>query len=96
MIGKIGTAPAWFGNLTQLVKVYLYGSQLNDLEILGALPNLMLLQLFNQAYTGEKLTFGAGAFPSLRKLVINGTDELTEMRFEEEGALPRMESIQIG
>lgn len=92
--GEIGTTPAWFGNLTRLVKIYLEWSRLKDLEILGALPILMLLQLFSFAYTGEKLIFRTGAFPSLRKLVISLTSQLTEMRFED-GTSPRMESIHI-
>jgi len=75
------------------VKIYLRHSYLKDLQILGALPQLMLLQLIDNAYTGEKLTFRTGAFPSLRKLVSQGY-YLTEMRFEED-ASPHMESIHI-
>ncbi|XP_066391739.1 disease resistance protein RGA5-like [Miscanthus floridulus] len=69
LIGELQVTPAWFGSLTQLVKIYLRHSNLKDLQILGALPQLMLLQLIDYAYTGEKLTFRTGAFPSLRKLV---------------------------
>ena len=92
LIGKLQVTPAWFGSLTQLVKIYLQDSNLKDLQILGALPQLMLLQLIDNAYTGEKLTFRTGAFPSLRKLV-SLENKLTEMRFEED-ASPHMESIQ--
>ncbi|CAD6221624.1 unnamed protein product [Miscanthus lutarioriparius] len=68
---------------------------IGKLQILGALPQLMLLQLINDAYTGEKLTFRTGAFPSLRKLVYEEFEyTLTEMRFEED-ASPHMESIHI-
>ncbi|KAG0541378.1 hypothetical protein BDA96_02G011400 [Sorghum bicolor] len=94
LIGKMRMTPAWLGNLTKLVKIYLKWTYLNDLGILGALPNLMLLQLINKAYSGEKLTFRTGAFPSLKKLVIFQRYELTEMRFED-GTSPHMESIQI-
>ncbi|XP_066389251.1 putative disease resistance RPP13-like protein 3 [Miscanthus floridulus] len=94
LIGKLQVTPAWFGSLTLLVKIYLRESYLKDLQILGALPQLMLLQLIGNAYTGEKLTFRTGAFPSLRKLVSQGY-KFTEMRFEED-ASPHMESIDIG
>ena len=94
MIGKIGTTPAWFGDLGQLVKVYLEWTYLEDLEILRALPNLMLIQLFRRAYSGEKLTFRTGAFPGRRKLVLSQPEGLTEVTFEED-ASPFVESIHI-
>ncbi|CAD6221632.1 unnamed protein product [Miscanthus lutarioriparius] len=94
LIGKIGTTPAWFGDLGQLVKVYLEWTYLEDLEILRALPNLMLIQLFRRAYSGEKLTFRTGAFPGLRKLVLSQPEGLTEVTFEED-ASPFVESIHI-
>ncbi|CAD6221625.1 unnamed protein product [Miscanthus lutarioriparius] len=93
LIGKLQVTPAWFGSLTQLVKIYLQHSYLKDLQILGALPQLMLVQLIGNAYTGKKLTFRTGAFPSLRKLV-SREYKLTKMRFEED-ASPHMESIHI-
>lgn len=94
LIGKMQMTPAWLGNLTKLVKIYLNWTCLNDLVMLGALPNLMLLELFNGAYIGKKLTFRTGAFPSLRKLVVCDRYGLTEMRFED-CTSPHMESIHI-
>ncbi|CAD6221630.1 unnamed protein product [Miscanthus lutarioriparius] len=94
LIGKIGTTPAWFGDLGQLVKEYLEWTYLEDLEILRALPNLMLIQLFRRAYSGEKLTFRTGAFPGRRKLVLSQPEGLTEVTFEED-ASPFVESIHI-
>lgn len=93
--GYLGEMSNWFGNLAQLVKLYLRRSQLKEgksMEILGALPNLMLLRLYRKAYAGEKLVFGAGAFPNLRKLDIRV--ELREVIFEE-GTSPQMEKIEI-
>ncbi|WVZ81525.1 hypothetical protein U9M48_028892 [Paspalum notatum var. saurae] len=96
--GNMGEMPDWFRNLTKLVKVTLYVSQLNEvktMEILGALPNLMLLRLWSASYVGKELVFREGAFPFLRKLVVWELDQLTELRFEE-GASPQIESIGIG
>ncbi|TKW21000.2 hypothetical protein SEVIR_4G190400v4 [Setaria viridis] len=97
LYGYIGEMPNWFRNLAQLVKILLFGSKLEEgkaMEILGALPNLIVLCLYEEAYVGEKLVFAEGAFLSLRKLDIRSLDQLREMRFEEGGS-PQMESIEI-
>ncbi|KAL6596584.1 hypothetical protein ACP70R_047227 [Stipagrostis hirtigluma subsp. patula] len=58
LAGHIGKLPGWFRNLTHLVKIYLRDSRLEEgetMEILGALPNLMLVTLSLQAYVGKEL-----------------------------------------
>jgi len=95
--GSLWDLPNWFGNLTQLVKMHLSRSRLkegNTMEILGALPNLMLLRLYRNAYVGEKLIFRREAFPNLKEIDIYFLKQLREMRFEE-GAAPQMRSIDI-
>ncbi|TVU13274.1 hypothetical protein EJB05_40811 [Eragrostis curvula] len=87
----------WFRNLTQLVKLRLYGSALKEgktVEILGALPHLMLLNLGRYAYDGKELVFRQGAFLNLRKLTIEKVYYLGEIRFEQD-AVSQMESIEI-
>uniref|UniRef100_A0A0E0A4X9 Uncharacterized protein n=1 Tax=Oryza glumipatula TaxID=40148 RepID=A0A0E0A4X9_9ORYZ len=87
----------WLRELTHLVKIHLWGSELKEgktIEILGELPNLMVLRLRRNAYVGEKLLFQAEAFPKLRKLEIKSLQELREMRFEEHTS-PQMETIEI-
>uniref|UniRef100_A0A0E0DWS6 Rx N-terminal domain-containing protein n=1 Tax=Oryza meridionalis TaxID=40149 RepID=A0A0E0DWS6_9ORYZ len=82
--------------LTHLVKIELGGSELKEgktVEILGELPNLMVLRLLWDAYVGVKL-FRADAFAKLRKLDITYLDNLRHMRFEERTS-PRMETIDI-
>jgi len=71
--GSLADMPNWFGNLKQLVKMHLSRSKLKEdktMEILGALPNLMLLRLYRNAYVGEKLVFRRGAFPKLKEVDI--------------------------
>ncbi|GJN24285.1 hypothetical protein PR202_gb12018 [Eleusine coracana subsp. coracana] len=98
LTGHIGDKVDWFRNLTQLVKLRLEQSMLEEgkaVEILGALPNLMLLDLQPGAYVGKKLVFRQGAFRNLRKLHCRVvSDELIEIRFEQ-GASPQMESIEV-
>jgi disease resistance protein RPM1 len=67
------------------------------MEILGALPNLMLFSLGWNSYIGEILVFRTGAFPNLKKLFIFRSslhDCLREVNFED-GTSPRMEMIEI-
>ncbi|GJN10498.1 hypothetical protein PR202_ga28596 [Eleusine coracana subsp. coracana] len=87
-----------------LVKLRLLGSRLKGgkaVEILGALPNLMLLHLQSEAYMGKKLVFRQGAFQNLRKLNFytltyeHYVEPLRGIRFEQ-NASPQMESIEVG
>ncbi|KAG0528878.1 hypothetical protein BDA96_05G050500 [Sorghum bicolor] len=103
LYGYIGEMTDWFRNLTHLVKILLYKSQLKEdktMEILGELPKLMLLQFFYSGYlpstakTMEKLVFGTGAFLNIRALEIWQMDGLKEIRFEE-GTSHQMERIEI-
>ncbi|CAN6197960.1 unnamed protein product [Urochloa humidicola] len=95
--GSLLDLPNWFGNLKHLVKMHLSRSRLKEdktMEILGALPNLMLLRLYRNAYVGEKLVFRREAFPNLKEIDIYYLEQLREMRFEE-GTAPHMRSIEI-
>jgi len=98
LYGYIGEMTDWFRNLTHLVKLFLWDSQLKEdktMEILGELPKLMLLRIRFCAYLGEKLMFGTGAFLNLRTLEIwYRNDNLKEIRFEE-GTSPQLERIEI-
>ncbi|KAJ1259020.1 hypothetical protein BS78_10G121500 [Paspalum vaginatum] len=95
--GSLVDTPNWFGNLKQLVKMQLSRSKLKEdktMEILGVLPNLMLLRLYRNAYVGEKLVFRSGAFPNLKEVDIYFLKQLREIVFEE-GTAPHMGSIEI-
>jgi disease resistance protein RPM1 len=95
--GSLSDLPNWFGNLKQLVKMHLSRSRIKEgktMEVLGMLPNLMLLRLYRNAYVGEKLVFRREAFPNLKEIDIYFLKQLREMRFEE-GTAPQMGSIEI-
>ncbi|KAM3196479.1 hypothetical protein ACQJBY_072252 [Aegilops geniculata] len=96
--GRLGGIPLWFGNMTHLVKLYLWGSVIKEegkiMETLGPLPNLMQLHLKEDSYIGEKLVFKMGAFPNLKKLDTQCAWQLREVQFEE-GTSPQLEMIHI-
>uniref|UniRef100_A0A0A9GNE9 Uncharacterized protein n=1 Tax=Arundo donax TaxID=35708 RepID=A0A0A9GNE9_ARUDO len=98
LLGHIGDKADWFRNLTQLLKIRLVRSKLEEgktMEVLGALPKLMLLDLGRESYVANALVFGKGAFLNLRKLDICDLIQLREIGFEQ-GASPQVESIEIG
>lgn len=64
------------------------------MEILGALPNLMILHLGWESYVGKRLVLKAEAFPNLRTLNMWGLNQPRQVVFEE-GPSPQMERIQI-
>ncbi|GJN00013.1 hypothetical protein PR202_ga17160 [Eleusine coracana subsp. coracana] len=89
--------PDCFRNLTQLVKIQLWWSRLDEdrtIDILGGLPKLMFLNLNYSAYDGKKLVVRQGALQNLIKIDIWSQFHLTEIGFEQ-GASPKLESIEI-
>ncbi|XP_044961310.1 putative disease resistance RPP13-like protein 3 [Hordeum vulgare subsp. vulgare] len=98
MNGSLLEIPNWIGSLMHLVKLMLYCDGLKEgersMEMLGALPNLMLLRLGFDSTIGEKLVFVAETFPNLRNLGVYVMHGLREVRFEE-GALPQIAEIRI-
>uniref|UniRef100_A0A0E0PSU0 Uncharacterized protein n=1 Tax=Oryza rufipogon TaxID=4529 RepID=A0A0E0PSU0_ORYRU len=96
LYGRIRVMPDSFRNLKQLRKIFLRLSELDGraIEILGTLPNLMLLNLDGRAYVGNELAFKKHEFPNLKELRISMLSELRGIRFEKD-ALPHMERMEI-
>ncbi|XP_044366527.1 putative disease resistance RPP13-like protein 3 [Triticum aestivum] len=97
LYGDLEEMPEWVGSLKHLVRVYFGGSCINEdkiMEMLGKLPNLMVLNLRGKARDEKKLVFRAKSFQNLKKLWISFTSELREVRFQK-GALPQMQNLEF-
>ncbi|KAJ3696917.1 hypothetical protein LUZ61_000622 [Rhynchospora tenuis] len=95
--GRIGKLPAWISSLYNLAKVNLFYTRLDDaaIVVLQELPNLLLLNLLNDAYVGTRLTFRSAKFSKLKELwVCGGFENLEELVFEE-GTLPELQTLEI-
>ncbi|KAE8806196.1 Disease resistance protein RPM1 [Hordeum vulgare] len=88
-----GGLPPWITELHQLAKVTLRDTSLTGHAIrpLGKLGGLRCLRLRQMSYAEMKITFGKEEFPSLKFLIIEGTD-ITNIIFES-GTTPRLEKI---
>ncbi|GMY30835.1 disease resistance protein RPM1-like [Fagus crenata] len=76
--------PEWIPQLQHLVRIRIFWSKLSDdpLKAFQNLPNLLELQISNQAYIGEQLHFQKGGFPKLKILILenlNGFPQLKEV-----------------
>ena len=89
--------PGWIPRLQNLARLRIFWSRLNEdpLKGLQNLPNLLELDISQQAYRGEQLHFRTGGFPKLRKLTLRYLDELNSLIIEE-GTLPLLENLEFG
>ncbi|KAK8498238.1 hypothetical protein V6N11_062115 [Hibiscus sabdariffa] len=80
LVGKLGQVPRWFNTLLNLKSLSLQGSELGEHTIshIQALPNLLKLNLVENAFVGERLCFVAG-FEKLQHLGLRGLSELKEI-----------------
>uniref|UniRef100_A0A453J8H9 NB-ARC domain-containing protein n=3 Tax=Aegilops tauschii TaxID=37682 RepID=A0A453J8H9_AEGTS len=88
--------PPWITELHQLAKITLRDTSLTDhaIRLLGKLTGLRCLRLRQMSYAEMKITFGKEEFPSLKFLIIEGSD-ITNIIFES-GAAPGLEKIAWG
>ncbi|OAY79501.1 Disease resistance protein RPM1, partial [Ananas comosus] len=91
-VPKLATS---FGSLTNLTKLELFESELDEdtFPYLQALPALMLLHLF-WAYDGMKLHFQATSFPKLKKLTIVDATNLSQVEIER-GAMASLNKLHL-
>ncbi|PON56965.1 LRR domain containing protein [Trema orientale] len=97
LVGRLEKLPEWIQNLQNLQGLCLCLSRLSDIELskcLQGLPNLVSLELLDQAYEGEQLQFEEGGFRKLKRLTLNRLYRLQLVKIDK-GALPVLELLDI-
>ncbi|CAM0952448.1 unnamed protein product [Alopecurus aequalis] len=94
--GRLGKLPDWMKSLKDLGKVKLLQTQLKqvDIDVMGNLPNLTLLALWEGSFAHGSLCFSEGTFQKLKQLYIEGL-EITKTIEIEEGTLPVLEKLEV-
>jgi Leucine-rich repeat (LRR) protein len=96
--GQLRKLPKWFPFLSNLTELTLRATELSakeDLEVLARLPSLIYLRLHHSAYVETEFAVAASEFPVLKLLVIHlAMFEAWRARFHE-GALPRLERLEL-
>lgn len=96
--GKLGKLPKWFPLLSNLTELTIRATELSvevDLKVLARLPCLLYLRLHHSAFTGTEFTVLASEFPCLNLLVIQvAVFETLKVKFEE-GALPKLDKLEL-
>ncbi|PNY00065.1 NBS-containing resistance-like protein [Trifolium pratense] len=87
--GRLTKLPYWIPNLNYLVKLRLGLSNFehDPLEALKNLPNLLGLNLWDDAFSGESLHFQVGGFPKLKELDLTRLNRLSSISIDEEALL---------
>ncbi|KEH32964.1 putative leucine-rich repeat domain, L domain-containing protein [Medicago truncatula] len=83
---RLTKLPNWIPNLQYLVKLRLGLSNFKDdpLDSLNTLPNLLRLNLWDDAFSGERLHFKKGGFPKLKELDLTRLNRLSSISIDEE------------
>jgi hypothetical protein len=96
--GRLGKLPKWFPLLSSLAELTLRATELSvevDLQVLAQLPCLLYLRLHHSAFTSTEFRVSASEFPCLKLLVIQtAVFETLKVRFEE-GALPKLDRLEL-
>ncbi|CAN6199695.1 unnamed protein product [Urochloa humidicola] len=96
--GQLRKLPKWFPFLSNLTELTLRATELSakeDLEVLARLPSLLYLRLHHSAYVETEFAVAASGFPVLKLLVIHlSMFEAWKASFHE-GALPRLEKLEL-
>ncbi|KAK7271524.1 hypothetical protein RJT34_27498 [Clitoria ternatea] len=93
---KITRLPNWIPKLKYLVKLRLGLSKLEEdpLDLIKDLPNLLRLNMWDDAYVGERLHFKTGGFPKLLELDLTRLSKLNDVCIEK-GALHCLEHFRF-
>jgi Leucine-rich repeat (LRR) protein len=95
LCGRLGKLPNWMESLNDLGKLKLLQTQLKqaDIEVIGNLPNLTLLALWEESFAEGSLCF-RGTFQKLELLYIEGLENIKTIKIEE-GALPVLKKLEV-
>jgi disease resistance protein RPM1 len=87
--GKLTNLPNWIPNLNSLVKLRLGLSNSGHdlLDSLENLPNLLRLNLWDGAFTGDSLHFKVGGFPKLKEIDLTRLKNLSSVSIDKEALL---------
>nr|KYP56657.1 Disease resistance protein RPM1 [Cajanus cajan] len=93
---RVTKLPEWIPKLEYLVKLRLGLSNLEQdpLDSLKDLPNLLRLNMWDNAYVGERLHFQIGGFPKLKELDLTRLSRLNSVSIEQ-GALLGLEHFRF-
>ncbi|XP_058722137.1 disease resistance protein RPM1-like [Vicia villosa] len=94
--GRLTNMPDWIPNLKYLVKLRLGLSNFKDdpLDSLKNLPNLLRLNLWDDAFAGDNLHFQVGGFHKLKELDLTRLNNLTSITIEN-GALRSLQHFRF-
>jgi disease resistance protein RPM1 len=87
--GRLTKLPNWIPKLQYLVKLRLSLSNFehDPLDTLKNLPNLLRLNLWDDAFSGERLHFQEGGFPKLKELDLTRLNRLSFVSIDREALL---------
>ncbi|ESW20780.1 hypothetical protein PHAVU_005G014200 [Phaseolus vulgaris] len=93
---RVTKLPDWIPKLKYLVKLRLGLSNLegDPLDSLQDLPNLLRLNMWDDAYVGESLHFRGGGFPRLKEVDLTRLSRLSSLSIDE-GALLGLEHFRF-
>lgn len=96
LLGRLGSLPPWFPCLSKLASLSLRHNYLGPemIDVLGRLPSLVSLKLYDGSYTGTELRFASHQFPVLKQLVIDNLPNLVKLNFES-GAPGNLERLTL-
>uniref|UniRef100_A0A0D9Y0B3 Uncharacterized protein n=1 Tax=Leersia perrieri TaxID=77586 RepID=A0A0D9Y0B3_9ORYZ len=96
--GNLVELPKWIQQLNNLVKLTLSSTRLNNhlaaTQVLGELPNLAILRLWNKSFEGGELHFPERSFGSLMVLEIISLGDIKYIKFEQ-GAADKLELMLL-
>ncbi|WRX29114.1 NB-ARC - like 10 [Theobroma cacao] len=93
---EIGTLPEYHHFSSNIAYILLSGCKLEEdpLPTLEKLPNLRILKLDEEAFTGKKMVCSAECFPKLDSLSLLWLRNLEELKVDE-GAMPTLRHLEI-